>query len=62
MVLNNALQPSGKLLAELFRELCGITKIIVIDISTFFAMIVSIRPRTRLAVSRFASQIGLSNS
>ncbi len=29
---------------------------------TFFAMIVSIRPRTRLAVSRFSTQIGLSRS
>jgi hypothetical protein len=32
MVANNALQPSGRLLAELFRELCRITKILLIDV------------------------------
>jgi hypothetical protein len=32
MVSDNALRPSGKLLAELFSELRGIAKILVIDV------------------------------
>lgn len=32
MVSDNALRPSGKLFAELFRELGGVTKILVIDV------------------------------
>jgi hypothetical protein len=58
---HDAFRPPWKLLAQLFGELSRISEIGVVNVDVF-AMIVSIRPRTRLAVSRFSTQIGRSNS